>query len=39
MPLDVEAVPTTVTPKVAIEDVTKYYGQTLVLDEVFVDVA
>jgi polar amino acid transport system ATP-binding protein len=39
MPLDVEALPTTVTPKVAIEDVTKYYGQTLVLDEVFVDVA
>jgi polar amino acid transport system ATP-binding protein len=25
-------------PKVSIEDVTKYYGQTLVLDEVFVDV-
>jgi polar amino acid transport system ATP-binding protein len=25
-------------PKVAIEDLTKYYGQTLVLDEVFVDV-
>jgi polar amino acid transport system ATP-binding protein len=25
-------------PKVSIEDVTKYYGQTLVLDEVFLDV-
>jgi polar amino acid transport system ATP-binding protein len=25
-------------PKVAIEDLTKYYGQTLVLDEVFLDV-
>jgi polar amino acid transport system ATP-binding protein len=39
MPLDVQAVPATVTPKVAVEDVTKYYGQTLVLDEVFVDVS
>ena len=27
------------TPRVAIEDLTKYYGQTLVLDEVFLDVA
>jgi polar amino acid transport system ATP-binding protein len=37
MTLDALTVPP--TPKVAIEDVTKYYGQTLVLDEVFVDVA
>jgi polar amino acid transport system ATP-binding protein len=26
------------TPRVAIEDLTKYYGQTLVLDEVFLDI-
>ena len=26
------------TPRVAIDDLTKYYGQTLVLDEVFLDV-
>jgi polar amino acid transport system ATP-binding protein len=26
-------------PRVSIEDLTKYYGETLVLDEVYLDVA
>ncbi len=30
--------PSSATPRVSIEDLTKYYGQTLVLDEVYLDI-